>query len=454
MRTRTTWLIVLASVGSCQTVKDWLGQEPNPVYCEAHPQEQLCKGAFPDATPSGCTTNDECAAPTAVCETASRTCVECTPAEPAACTGTTPVCGDNDACRACSAHGECASAVCLPDGSCADEGNVAYVAQGGGGTACTRTAPCGTLDAGLQTNKPTVKIAAGLVKDNKPTTIDGKNVTILADPGAKLDRDGDGATLVVKSAGANVSIFDLELTGQTGLTDSAIELQPNGGAPQLTLTRVTVDGNQGGGISASGGTLSISRSTISGNAGGGIAASGGTLSISRSTISGNAGGGITVAGAGARFDITNSFITRNGNPSTSDVGGVSLSTSTTGNRFEFNTVVDNGIRNNPLSAGGVVCSVTAFTAPNNVIARNFVNNDPGQANSNTIGLCTYPTSAIATTVNALQFVSADNTPFDYHLMAGSTAIDQATTPTTVTNDFDGDTRPQGPAPDQGADEVR
>jgi hypothetical protein len=131
-----------------------------------------------------------------------------------------------------------------------------------------------------------------------------------------------------------------------------------------------------------------------------------------------------------------------------------LSTSTTGNRFEFNTVVDNGIRTNPLSAGGVVCSVTAFTAPNNIIARNFVNNDPGQTNSNTIGLCTYPTSAIATTVSALHFVSPDTSPLDYHLQPASSAVDQATTATSITVDVDGDHRPQGVANDQGADEFK
>jgi hypothetical protein len=40
------------------------------------------------------------------------------------------------------------------------------------------------------------------------------------------------------------------------------------------------------------------------------------------------------------------------------------------------------------------------------------------------------------------------------VMAGSTAIDQATTPTTVTTDIDSETRPQGAAADQGADEVK
>src|SRR5690606_2156679 len=113
----------------------------------------------------------------------------------------------------------------------------------GVGADCTKTSPCATLAAGLATNRPIVKLS-GLVKDNQTTTIDGKAVTILADPGAKLDRDGDGVILEVRGADADVTIVDLEITGQTGVFGSAISLVA-GGTSKLALIRATVTGNQG-----------------------------------------------------------------------------------------------------------------------------------------------------------------------------------------------------------------
>jgi hypothetical protein len=384
--------------------------------------------------PTGCSASADCPAPQ-VCDVGgTNTCVACTAQEDAACTGATPVCGNDKTCRGCRAHAECArSDACLPDGSCADPDadQVAYVQQGGTGTPpCARGAPCGTLQQGVDAGRPYIKIATGTVVGTDVTTIDGKAVTILADPGAKLDRMGDGRILLVRSAGANVSIYDLEITGQTGPADEAIQLEPNGGMPALSLVRVKVTGNQGRAISSSG-----------------------NLTVSQTTIFGNAGGGIAISGVGATFNITNNLIFRNGNSTTATVGGVALTASVGANVFAFNTVVDNQVQNGALIAGGVLCDIAGFAAANNIIVRNFVNNNPNLANSNTSGLCTYPTSTISPAVSGLNFVSPDDAPYDYHLMRGSTAIDQATTSSNLSVDIDGDIRPQGNARDQGADEV-
>jgi hypothetical protein len=419
-------VLVLAAVGisSCRC---------NPQYCEGHPGNNC---DYPIDGPQPCESNDDCSEPTAVCDVGgTMTCVQCTPDQAGACTGATPACGEDRTCRACQAHSECPSSdACLPDGSCADPGQVAYVQAGGtGAPPCARGAPCGTLQQGIDSNRLYVKVAAGTLVANDVTTIDGKAVTILANRGAKLDRMNDGRLLLVRSAGANVSIYDLEFTGQTGIADEAIKLEPNGGNPVLSLFRVTVALNQGRGISSDGGTLIISQSTISSNQ----------------------GGGLSVTGAGATFNITNCFISRNGNPTTASTGGAYLSVPAGGtNAFEFNTIVDNQILNTGLSAGGVVCEVAGFDAANNIVVRNFVNSDPNRVNSNTLGQCAYSTSAIQSNVSGLNFASPDNAPHDYHLLRGSTAIDQATTPSNLSVDVDGDTRPQGNARDQGADEVR
>jgi hypothetical protein len=426
--------LVAALVG-CDLI---LGNELNPKYCAAHPDDADClrempTGHFPCKSSADCVGQQGEPACTEPGKNGFGICVQCTVSDTAACVGTTPLCGEENVCRGCSKHADCASAACLPDGSCVDEGTIAYVAGMGTGTACTRTAPCGTLAAAVGKGKAYVKVAAGAaVKDTQVTVIDGKAVTILADEGAKLDRDGDGAILEVRSAGADVKIFDLEITGASGSSGAnGIDVSPNGGAPKLTLTRVKLTGNQGLGLSSTGGAVTVTQSTIAGNTGGGV-------SITNAT-----------------FDITNNFIYRNGNSTTATVGGASIAPMAgSASVFAFNTVADNQIQNSGALAGGVFCDTSGFAAVNNLVVRNYVNNDPNRANANTSGLCTFPTSTIAANVTGLSFARPDDNPYDYHLKAGSSAIDQAISQSTVAVDVDGDARPQGAQKDIGADEYK
>lgn len=339
MWTRTwTALLLAAGIGI-------LGACKNDQYCAGNPHDD-CRldGAMT------CSSNEQCAAPTPVCDTGSMNCVQCTPAEASACTGTTPVCGDDNICRGCSTHGECsASDVCLPEGRCAEPAEVAYVQAGGtGAQPCAKGAPCGTLQDGVtavNASRPYIKISGtGTLADNATTTIDGKAVTILADPGAKLDRMGDGVILEVRNTGADVRIYDLEITGASGgAGDVGISIA-SGGMPKLTLTRVKVTNNIGGGISASGGTLTVSQSTISGNTGGGISVTNGGFIIVNNIFFGNGSGGSTV-------------------------GGINILTSqSTTNRFEFNTVSRNLVADT--LGSGIQCTAGTFIARNNIVYNN------------------------------------------------------------------------------------
>jgi hypothetical protein len=411
-----------------------------------------------DAAIPRCMSDQQCAAPTGVCDlVGTMTCVQCTPSEPGACTGVTPACVNNS-CAKCTAHAQCpASNVCLPDGSCADATQVAYVQAGAtGAVPCTKAAPCGTLDAGVNAGKPTVKIAAGTLADNKVTTIDGKALTIVADPGAKLDRSNDGPILEVRNNGADVKIFDLEITGGTGMaTDAAISLG-NGGAPKLTLTRATIDMNQGIGITATGGTLVVTQSTISGNAGGGITATGGTLAVTQSTVILNTSGGISISGA--QFDITNNFIVSNGGAG-SILGGIRIDGITANgmHRLDFNTLTAN---QGPATINtGITCGtvLVPLVFANNIVYANIVSGGGVQvggggancaARYSDIGPDTLPGTG---NLNAdPQFVSVPQANF--HIQATSPARDVADPAATLTIDFDGDARPQGARSDMGADE--
>jgi hypothetical protein len=397
--------------------------EKNSEYCQGHPQDTV--NCPPDAG-SGCTTDDQCAGK--VCETSSGACVVCTPSKAAACTGTMPVCSTNDMCEPCTMHSQCATSnVCLPDGACGIDTSVAYVDPAGtDNTVCTKVMPCTTVGKALATGKAYIKIHGTI---DEQVSINNQNVTLLADPGAKLTSTTNGILLEVKGT-SQVNVYDLEISGASGTAGFGVSM-PTGNTASVNLTRSKIATNSAGGISASGGTLTVTQSTISGNVGGGISITNGS------------------------FDITNNFITRNGDPNNATVGGATLTFATAGtHRFEFNTVVDNNIKNTSLQAAGVTCDTSGFAAANNIISRNLVGSDASKTNSNTLGQCTYPTSAIGPTITALKFASPDTTPYDYHLTAGSSAIDQGTAASTVAVDFDGDTRPQGPASDQGADELK
>lgn len=413
----------------------WMAAACNPRYCAGNPDDD-CRKSW-DAGPQVCKGNDDCAAPTGVCDIdGSMMCVQCTISEPGACSGVTPVCVSNQ-CQKCTAHAQCATSnVCLPDGSCADGQQVAYVASGGSGTACTKASPCGTLDDGVKAGRPYVKVAAGAVTDTKTTTIDGRTVTILADPGAQVSRTNAGVILQVQNDGADVKIFDLEITGGIGAANPAISI-PSGGAPKLTLTRVTVDGNQGIGILTNAGMLTMSRSVVRVNTGGGISIS------------------------GSQFDITNCFIVGNGGGA-SGLGGVEFAQILTvgTHRLDFNTITSNlGPITIPENTG-VNCATigTPLIFDSNIIYGNAVNGGGQQLGGSPMCSATYSDvgpdpAAGGTNINmAPMFVSAPQNNF--HLMATSPAKDVADPAATLAEDIDGDVRPQGPRRDMGADEIQ
>ncbi len=366
-----------------------------------------------------CTSNDDCSEPAAICDLeGSRTCVQClAPDQTSACGATMPVCGDDHACRGCSAHRECpASDVCLPDGRCAEPAEVAYVQAGGtGAQPCARGAPCGTLQEGvtaINASRPYVKISGtGTLAGNATTTIDGKAVTVLADPGAKLDRTGDGVILEVRNTGADVRIYDLEITGASGGTgDVGISIVA-GGMPKLALTRVKVTNNIGGGISMMNGTFVIVGNVFFGN---------GSL--------------------------------------TGTVGGISISTTqNAANRLEFNSFNKNAATDG--FAPAIQCTVGGtFTARNNIMSDNGTLTNLDQVGGNCMHAYsiarpgTLPPGTGNSNVDPL-FVNT--TTGDLHVRVGSPALGAADPNSNLTGlaerDIDGDAR-TAPA-DIGADEV-
>jgi len=337
----------------------------------------------------------------------------------------------------------------LPDGFCATVAQVAYVDPATGtGSACSLAAPCKKVLDALATARPYVKLKGTI---DEAVTINNQNVTVLADPGAKLTRTNPGVILKVDGT-STVEIADLAITDGLGGTGIGISLPP-GNTASLTLLRSTVSNNAGGGISASGGTLTVTQSTISGNTGGGISASGGTLTVTQSTISGNTGGGISISGA--QFDLTNNFIVSNGGP-LAVFGGAKIdgiATSTGAHRLDFNTITAN--QTSGTLTAGVLCSAIAvpLTFASNIV---FRNGSGMQVEGNG---CAWNYSDIGQVITGTADINADplfvNVPQgDFHIQTTSPAKDAADPGATNNVDFDGDARPQGIHSDMGADEVK
>lgn len=452
-------VIVIAATTGCNTCHTILGEELNPVFCRAHTNDRECQQSYPDAAPDApkpCTGDPDCTDPTKqVCDlVVTNTCVECTVAKPRACMGTTPVCSANNVCRGCQADSECTSQVCdLPPGSCANEATVWYASPTGSGNTCSRMQSCQLMTAiGLvDSTMKTIRMLPD--KYTEHVTIADKTVTIHGD-GADLTAIPPGEILHVNGS-ADVSLLGLHIHGGMGaMGDGILCINTVANSPTLRLQHVTIDMNGGAGLDATNCFLTVSQSTLSSNTGGGITASKSTLTISQSTVSGNMGGGISVSGIGTAFDITNTFIFKNGDGSSSGsmFGGLNLGITVAGsNRLAFNTIVDNAAINN---SGGVICNVATFMGPNNIIARNTLAGSATDPAAQTSGACTYPTSRIQSDVNGLAFQQPDTSPFSYKLLAGSSAVDQATTAVPIDVDNEGDHRPQGPEKDIGADEFK
>lgn len=365
-----------------------------------------------------CESSASCNAPTSVCNGPTGKCVQCTASDKTACAGRTPVCGADLKCEACSSHSQCPTNVCLPDGSCSTGLNVAYVDPAGSGSQCKKNNPCASLQAALKANQPFIKIT-GDIKEAATVDIVDRSVHILADDGARLI----GATPVAIGVSGNsqVSIYDLEVTGSIDAPDGS----HFSGAFMTYSDRCS---------------LSLYRVKVRNNAGYGVFGQGGTLSIRQSVLANNRRGGVLMTSP-MTFHISNSFIVKNGSPS-SAVGAIHA-VSNGNSALEFNTIVDNVASSSASQGGGVVCQQAGLVADNNLIFRNT----GGSADVQFAGEC-LPGNSLLMSPPDPGFLNVA----DYHLTAKTpTSIRDSARGSCPDTDYDRDPRPST-ACDLGADE--
>jgi hypothetical protein len=391
------------------------------------------------ACAESCSADDQCPGlgnPMSMRHCVAGACAECR--EDVDCPTNAGTC-DQGTCRPCLSHEECASGVCDSQG-CVAPTDIAYVAIIGSATSdCSEAAPCSSIARALALSpeRRFILISSGTYASATGITFVGTRTLI-----------GRGATrpILQRTTSGPIVSFDgpvvdarLEYLTVRGASDAGI-LCSGIGNSRVDLHRVIVEENAFG-VRGSRCSVTASLTTFRANTGSAVEVIDANGDFDRCTITENGNGMNLDSGV---FSVTNSFIVRNQALGAASAFGISIYATTTGQRIEFNTIADNV--SGMAYGGGMECNLAGANAsfPNNIIVRN----SPAQIVGTT---CTFPGSLAQESIEGLNFKSPDAAPYDYHLTAGSIAIDQATI-SSMAYDFDGDARPQGAGRDIGADE--
>ncbi len=376
------------------------------------------------------------------------TCAECRTNDD--CSAATPICGAGT-CTACTTHDQCSSGVCAADGTCVGDSAIAYVDLAGtANSECTASSPCTTIKRALELlpERKYLLIASGTystaaaISPSDERWLIGHGTTQPAirrsTPGPIFDLKGGLATgISTDTTIEGLDIGNATDTDANAYDGAGIRCQTDTTPLALHVRTATFHNNSAEGVRSSHCSVDIARTTFSHNRDGvGLGDSTGT--IDRSVFIENVFSGVNLDGG--EYTVTNCIVARNGGR------GIDFYSTSSSNHIEFNTVVNNGLAAQITDSGFACNSAVPLAFPNNIIAGNLPNQGGG-------GMCTFPGSIIADSIDALKFKSPIAMPYDFHLTTGSSAIDAAIQ-STMDHDFDGDARPQGAGRDVGADEFK
>jgi hypothetical protein len=351
-----------------------------------------------------------------------------------------PVC-EGGACRGCNADTDCASAACDRDSAeCIPEGSILYVTSNGSTSDCTRRNPCSLAHAFTLVDSMRIAIKLGSGGHTVGNGLVGSKTATIYGPGIVV---GDG----IATDGATVRIRDVTWNGGIGCINSAPNLPSN----TLDVRRTTMTDDY---------TIidecdaTFRESTLRAALAPGqllqIGYNGGaSITIDRSVVEGG-DPGINVS-AFSSMHVTNSvFVNQGTNGGWFTVESNALGTST----VRFSTFY-NGLLKCGNTAG------TGFVTSSNNIYVNARGGAPADTATGTYCSHSYDlikpqSAAVPGPGNILNGEPKWYAPFsgDFHLQAGSSAIDTADPNAAESVDFDGVARPQGTARDIGAFEYK
>lgn len=399
-------------------------------------------GSGSDAPGSACTSNEECAAPTPICDPGNA-CVECLQNDQ--CSAATPTCDPAmHACRACAIDADCDSAVCdVATGMCVAEATVLYVTPTAGDTGtCPKSQPCSIAQASAvaDATRNNIKLAPGsysahIVLTNKTLVIYGEGATIA----------GGASPVFEVNDGARLRVSGATLTGATGL--SVIRCEGSASSTHvLELYRTTLD-NTSTSLLANPCTVTVEESVLRTTNTTSYALILVTPTVATFNRTKFLGGGNGISSVGSTVQITNSVFKKMGDAANHGVF--------TGSAFtvSFSTIIDSVVEcgasgATDLTLNSSILHWASSGAPVDTLvggnACTSVMNSVISPNSQPVG---------ATNIEAepgLKNVAGD----DYHLLATSPAIDRGDPASTNAIDFDGVSRPQGTQRDSGAFEFK
>ena len=228
------------------------------------------------------------------------------------------------------------------------------------------------------------------------STVAGTFITDVAgSAGVAFDNRLNDNSRVFLATDTNLTLANLTVTGgrtsSLGPTNSTAEgggIYATGGS--LSLIRTTISGNStdggnadGGGISAEGAVVTLTDSTVSGNGtvgtrsdGGGLYARGSVLSLIRSTVSDNSTDGMFSGGGGisvedGQLSITSSTVTGNSTLGSASAGGAIFTRSgasvlITDSSINENRVTGDGSNGGGLSVNGPLTLINSTISGNSI----------------------------------------------------------------------------------------
>ncbi len=375
------------------------------------------------------------------------------------CANPTPTCDQTlSSCRACAIDADCASRVCGAP-SCTDASTVLYVVPGGNASAtCEQSDPCSFAQAitKIDVTHPVIKLGAGAYTD--VVTI-ASEVSVLID-GSEATMNGSIEVSGTANGAADVTIEGLMFGASGGIDCSADAVGDP--IPGLTVADSTFMGD----AQADGSVTSFKRCT---------------LTILRSAFH-SPGPAIYMQGEGAlkgsQLTIDRSLFD-GGDATDPQIGvyngdylimtnSIMVKTAVTGSELPsilFNMVqpiADSSVTFSTLYGPEWNCSTSGGLI--DVDDTIYVNPLSGAVNSTTGSDCQWhysllfpQTVEISGSENIMPPVNplfVGPSTHDFHLMAGSPAIDQADPQATDTDDYDGTPRPQNGRSDIGAFEYK
>jgi hypothetical protein len=446
------------------------------------------------AQPGGCATAAQCTDPTAPfcvdseCQSTCSVNGDCPDSSHGLCSmgacvqcETSSDCGDATApicdtgtheCRGCTIDTECTGGVCVEaQGTCVADADVAFVANNGTSTTCTRAAPCGAIASAIA-NAPTrtvIHVLGGDLLDNAMMLtgthiIDGEN-TIFG---------FSGSTAVTVTGPATITIEGFQFTEPPAASNMPA-IMITGQAANATVYNVSVSGAGGHAITTQNeATLNLSHSHV------GVAGVTGRSEIDCINATLNADQNVFLTsyitnGTGAcTAKVTRNKFDSNNDGSVQISGGqvimennliihedgfndsILVENLAAGSTVRYNTVVNT--TGAPSDGAAIDCDNSAEIT-SNVFAYNSMHSVVGQGCN--IMYSIFDTVSITSAGTGNQVVDIDSifvdrVNGDYHLAANSVAKMAAEPGQTMTKiDFDGNPRPNpvGTTSDSGAFEA-